>query len=55
MKSDWTQNFANAGVSLVMFNELENLEHLYRNGEISRETYEKRKSDLEKMLDKVTN
>ncbi len=55
MKSDWTQNFANAGVSLVMFNELENLKHSCKNGEISQEAYEKRKSQLEKMLEKVLN
>ncbi len=55
MKSEWTQSFANAGVSLVMINELENLENSYKSGETSQEAYEKRKSELEKMLNRVTN
>lgn len=55
MKSEWTQSFANAGVSLVMINELENLENLYKRGETSQEAYEKRKSELQKMLNKVIN
>ena len=50
MKSDWTQNFANAGVSLVMLSELENLNHSYKNGEISPEAYEKRKTQLEESI-----
>lgn len=55
MKSEWTRSFANAGVALVMINELENLEDSYKSGETSQEAYEKRKSELEKMLNKVTN
>jgi len=55
MKSGWTQSFANAGVSLVMINELENLENSYKSGETSQEAYEKRKTQLEKMLNRVTN
>ena len=55
MKSEWTQSFANAGVSLVMINELENLEDSYKSGETSQEVYEKRKTQLEKMLNRVKN
>lgn len=55
MKGEWTQSFANAGVALVMINELENLEDSYRRGETSQETHEKRKSELQKMLNNVTN
>lgn len=55
MKSERAQSFANAGVALVMINELENLEDSYRSGETSQEAYEKRKSELSKMLTKVTN
>ena len=39
MKSEWTQSFANAGVALVMINELENLEDSYKSGETSQEAY----------------
>ncbi len=55
MKSEWTHSFANAGVVLVMANELENLEDSYRRGETSQEVYEKRKAELQKMLNNVTN
>lgn len=55
MRSEWTQSFANAGVSLVMINELENLEDSYKSGETSQEAYEKRKAELEKMLNRITN
>ena len=55
MKSEWTQSFANAGVFLVMINELENLEDSYKSGKTSQETYEKRKAQLEKMLNNVKN
>ena len=37
-----------------MINELEKLEDSYRSEETSQEAYEKRKSELEKMLSKVT-
>lgn len=55
MKGEWTQSFVNAGVALVIINELENLEDSYRREETSQEAYEKRKSELQKMLNNVTN